>query len=32
MRRRVTKALRRLLAAAGEIEQGFIPQLQRYPY
>ena len=32
MRRRVTQALRRFLAAAREVEYGFVPQLQRYPY
>jgi hypothetical protein len=32
VRRRVTQALRRLIAAAGEFDGGFVPQLQRYPY
>jgi hypothetical protein len=32
MRRRVTQALRRLLAAAGGADQGFVPRLQHYPY
>jgi hypothetical protein len=32
IRRRATQAIQRYLAAAGETEPGFIPQLQRYPY
>jgi hypothetical protein len=32
MRRRVVQALRRLLAVAGEAQQGFVPRLQQYPY